>query len=123
MAQTWTATKAHQAPRVQGLPTGTFPNPSGQTILSCTGPATSVSDGAVVSITSDLASKIIGAKIIARKAGSAFATYSHEVKVSTGFSTENLKIVTYRRSTGALLSAAVSLTGETLYLETIEVPD
>lgn len=115
MAQTWTATRIES----KGLAGGTLPGTgmwTGLDILSCTGPATSVQAGAVVSVTSDLATYAQGAVIIGRKAGASFSTYHHEVITSTGHTVGVLKILTYRSSTHKRLSAAVSLTGETLYL-------
>jgi len=122
MAQVWAAKILQAGGYNPGVPADPDYNASGSMLLSCTGPASSVSAGAVVSITSDVASKIFGAKIIAKKSG-ASALYEHEVIVSTGFGTAQFKLRTWRRSTGALLSSNTNLSSQTLYLQTIEQPD
>lgn len=123
MAQTWAATRMNVEPIGPCVPTTSTLNPVSRTLWSCTGPATSVSGGSLVAFTSDLASKIFGGKIIANKRGSANALYSHEVEVSTGFDEALVYIKSFRRSTGKLLSSAVALNGQVLYLETLEMAD
>lgn len=123
MAQTWAATRMNVEPIGPCVPTSASLNPTSRTLWSCTGPATSVSDGMLIAFTSDLASKILGGKIIARKRGAANVAYVHEVEVSTGFDEALVYIKSARRSTGVLLSAAVNLSSEVLYLETLEQAD
>lgn len=86
-------------------------NPHGFCDLSCTGPATSVSDGAVLDVSTWLKTKCYGGIIFART-GTPNPDFVHQVIPASADAPATLKIKTKRTSTGALISAAVTLTGE-----------
>lgn len=112
MAQVWSAKLLGTG----GLPgivltSTTGYNPHGFCDLSCTGPATSVSDGAVLDVSTWLKTKCYGGFVIGR-AGTPNPDFTHEIVPASADAPATLKIKTKRTSTGALISAAVGLTGE-----------
>ena len=120
MAQTWSAQLLCRA----GLPgpmikhSAGVEGPTAFEIWSCVGPASSVSDGSAISISSDVAGKVYGGAIIAHDAGNSEA-YDYRLLVSAGastFSTSSFKIQAIRVSAGAALTSAVSLSTEAVYL-------
>lgn len=112
MAQTFSYTRLS----VGGLPqsqinqNGTV-NFSQLLFASCVGPATSVSDGMTIDLSTDLKTKCYGGYAIGRESGDT-ATYAIECIPATSYTSSATKLRVVRRSTGALLSAAVSLTAE-----------
>jgi len=93
-------------------------NPRARYILSCTGPATSVSDGAVLDVSTWLQTKCYGGRIIART-GTPSPDFVHEIVPASSDAPATLKIKTKRTSTGNLISAAAVLTGEKMRVEFI----
>lgn len=112
MAQTWSAVLLGQG----GLPgitnsSTTGYNPRGFADLSCTGPATSVSDGSILDVSTWLGTKCYGGFIFGR-AGTPNPDFVHEIAPASADAPSTLKIKTKRTSTGNKISAAVGLTGE-----------
>jgi len=116
MAQTWSLTRLSLAGSPQPTLHSTGFNPSAVLVASCVGPATSVSDGMTIDLSSHLKTKCYGGRIIGIR-GTVPNAIGFQVKPATTFTSSATKIFAYRRSTGAKLSAAVALTGYKFIIE------
>ena len=86
-------------------------NPSGYLIAKVTLPATSVSDGMVCDVSADLETHCYGVTLLGRTVGME-VDYDVEGLPSATYTSSQVKFRVRRCSTGAKLSAAVDLSGE-----------
>jgi len=119
MAQAWSATRI----MMTGLPGPTIKarsaaGPTAMDLHLITGPASSVSSGMAVTISSDAASRVYGAAIVGHERANS-DDYEYRILMSSGastYSTTSMKIRAIRTSTGGALSSGVSLSTQKLFL-------
>jgi len=119
MGQAWTATRL-AAGGIAGptLKASSMAGPTGWDLWSCSGPVSNVSDGSVVTISSDLAAKCYGAVIVGQDASN-IQGLAYRILLSTGttrhFSTTTMKIQTITTCTGVALQSD-DISAEQLYI-------
>ena len=91
-------------------------NHSGTLLAAVTLPATSVSDGNVCDVSDYLQTHCYGVRILGRTVGKTVA-YDIEALPSATYTSSQVKFRVRRCSTGALLTAATDLSGETFIAE------